>query len=172
MDAVEIFSHVANLGDARSLIIHSASTTHRVSKGAATYVRLITGMPITDPTGGYKCYRRRVLEAIDLDVQGFLDTDQSGQFAFALLYIVVLDHERGFPVVAIRNQWIVGLELLVDAFGLEDLFDAQHFLDLVLDGQTVFEIQGGVGPQRHLAGFLVLHDLPAILGPFDRIFFQ
>ncbi|WP_102110234.1 O-acetylhomoserine aminocarboxypropyltransferase/cysteine synthase family protein [Oceaniglobus roseus] len=29
IDAVEIFSHVANLGDARSLIIHSASTTHR-----------------------------------------------------------------------------------------------------------------------------------------------
>ncbi|MDF2235237.1 O-acetylhomoserine aminocarboxypropyltransferase/cysteine synthase [Albimonas sp. CAU 1670] len=29
VDAVEIFSHVANLGDTRSLIIHSASTTHR-----------------------------------------------------------------------------------------------------------------------------------------------
>ncbi|PZX16026.1 O-acetylhomoserine sulfhydrylase [Palleronia aestuarii] len=29
IDAVEIFSHVANLGDAKSLIIHSASTTHR-----------------------------------------------------------------------------------------------------------------------------------------------
>lgn len=29
VDNVEIFSHVANLGDARSLIIHSASTTHR-----------------------------------------------------------------------------------------------------------------------------------------------
>ncbi|MEM7720549.1 MAG: O-acetylhomoserine aminocarboxypropyltransferase/cysteine synthase family protein [Pseudomonadota bacterium] len=29
IDAVELFSHVANLGDARSLIIHSASTTHR-----------------------------------------------------------------------------------------------------------------------------------------------
>lgn len=29
VNAVEIFSHVANLGDARSLIIHSASTTHR-----------------------------------------------------------------------------------------------------------------------------------------------
>jgi O-acetylhomoserine (thiol)-lyase len=26
---VKLFSHVANLGDARSLIIHSASTTHR-----------------------------------------------------------------------------------------------------------------------------------------------
>jgi O-acetylhomoserine (thiol)-lyase len=29
VDALEIFSHVANLGDARSLVIHSASTTHR-----------------------------------------------------------------------------------------------------------------------------------------------
>jgi dolichol-phosphate mannosyltransferase len=37
-----------------------------LSKSAATYVRLITGMPVTDPTGGYKCYRREVLAAIDL----------------------------------------------------------------------------------------------------------
>lgn len=29
VDAVKLFSHVANLGDTRSLIIHSASTTHR-----------------------------------------------------------------------------------------------------------------------------------------------
>ena len=29
IDSVKLFSHVANLGDARSLIIHSASTTHR-----------------------------------------------------------------------------------------------------------------------------------------------
>lgn len=35
-----------------------------LSKGAATYVRLITGMPVTDPTGGFKCFRREVLEAI------------------------------------------------------------------------------------------------------------
>ncbi len=38
-----------------------------LSKGAASYVRIITGIPVTDPTGGYKCYRREVLEAIDLD---------------------------------------------------------------------------------------------------------
>lgn len=38
-----------------------------LSKTAATYVRIITGMPITDPTGGYKCFRREVLEAINLD---------------------------------------------------------------------------------------------------------
>jgi O-acetylhomoserine (thiol)-lyase len=29
VDALDLFSHVANLGDARSLVIHSASTTHR-----------------------------------------------------------------------------------------------------------------------------------------------
>lgn len=38
-----------------------------LSKGAAVYVRLVTGLPITDPTGGYKCFRRAVLETIDLD---------------------------------------------------------------------------------------------------------
>lgn len=34
---------------------------------AAHYVRFITGMPINDPTGGFKCFRRNVLETIDLD---------------------------------------------------------------------------------------------------------
>jgi len=38
-----------------------------LSKGASYYVRLITGLPVADPTGGFKCFRRRVLEAIDLD---------------------------------------------------------------------------------------------------------
>ncbi len=34
---------------------------------ASIYVRMITGMPIHDTTAGFKCYRRSVLEAIDLD---------------------------------------------------------------------------------------------------------
>jgi dolichol-phosphate mannosyltransferase len=38
-----------------------------LSKCAAKYVQIITGMPFTDPTGGYKCFRRRALEAIGLD---------------------------------------------------------------------------------------------------------
>ncbi len=37
-----------------------------LSKSAAAYVQIITGMPITDPTGGYKCFRRRALAALDL----------------------------------------------------------------------------------------------------------
>ena len=38
-----------------------------LSKSASLYVRFITGIPTTDPTGGYKCYSRKVLETIDLD---------------------------------------------------------------------------------------------------------
>ena len=38
-----------------------------LSKSAATFVQLVTGMPFTDPTGGYKCFRRRALQAIKLD---------------------------------------------------------------------------------------------------------
>ena len=38
-----------------------------LSKGAAHYVQTVTGMPFTDPTGGFKCFRRRALEAIKLE---------------------------------------------------------------------------------------------------------
>jgi dolichol-phosphate mannosyltransferase len=38
-----------------------------LSKGAATYVATITGMPFTDPTGGYKCFQRRALQALNLE---------------------------------------------------------------------------------------------------------
>jgi len=34
---------------------------------ANVYTRWITGMPVRDATGGFKCYRRKVLEAINLD---------------------------------------------------------------------------------------------------------
>ena len=38
-----------------------------LSYGANMYTRVVTGMPIKDATGGFKCFRRKVLEAIDLD---------------------------------------------------------------------------------------------------------
>ncbi len=42
---------------------------HRVllSYGASFYVKLITGMRVHDPTAGFVCYKRKVLEAIELD---------------------------------------------------------------------------------------------------------
>jgi dolichol-phosphate mannosyltransferase len=38
-----------------------------LSLGAAKYVRIITGLPISDPTGGFKCFRRRALQSINLE---------------------------------------------------------------------------------------------------------
>jgi len=38
-----------------------------ISKGASLYTRLITWMPIMDPTAGFVCYKKEVLEAINLE---------------------------------------------------------------------------------------------------------
>jgi len=41
---------------------------HRLwlSRLAAGYVRLLTGMPVRDPTGGFKCFRRQTLQRLPL----------------------------------------------------------------------------------------------------------
>jgi dolichol-phosphate mannosyltransferase len=38
-----------------------------LSYGASMYTRAVTGLPVKDPTGGFKCFRRQTLEALDLD---------------------------------------------------------------------------------------------------------
>jgi len=38
-----------------------------LSYNANVYARVITGIPVRDATGGFKCFRRKVLQAIDLD---------------------------------------------------------------------------------------------------------
>ena len=43
-----------------------------LSYGASLYVRMITWMPVKDPTAGFVCYTRRVLEAIDFDAIQFI----------------------------------------------------------------------------------------------------
>ncbi len=43
-----------------------------LSKGASLYTRIITWMPIKDPTAGFVCYRREVLENINLDNISFV----------------------------------------------------------------------------------------------------
>jgi dolichol-phosphate mannosyltransferase len=38
-----------------------------LSRCAGVYVWLVTGLPVTDPTGGFKCFRRRALQALNLE---------------------------------------------------------------------------------------------------------
>lgn len=43
-----------------------------LSKGASYYTRIITWMPLKDPTAGFICYKKEVLEAINLDAINFV----------------------------------------------------------------------------------------------------
>ena len=43
-----------------------------LSVGASKYVRLITGIPVYDTTAGFVCYKRKVLETLDLDAIQFV----------------------------------------------------------------------------------------------------
>lgn len=43
-----------------------------LSIGGSVYTRLITWMPVSDPTAGFMCYKRNVLEAINLDAIHFI----------------------------------------------------------------------------------------------------
>lgn len=58
---------------------------------AGKYVRLITGMRLTDPTSGFKCYRRVVLEKIDLDKV------KSNGYSF-LIEMKYRAHRKGFSI--------------------------------------------------------------------------
>lgn len=48
-------------------VLHWPMSRLLLSYFANIYTRLVTSMPIKDATGGFKCFRRQVLEAIDLD---------------------------------------------------------------------------------------------------------
>jgi dolichol-phosphate mannosyltransferase len=48
-------------------VVHWPLSRLILSYSANVYTRLITGLPVRDATGGYKCFRRRALEAVNLD---------------------------------------------------------------------------------------------------------
>jgi dolichol-phosphate mannosyltransferase len=54
------------LGDVANVVNWPLSRL-MLSKGASLYTRLITRMPVQDPTSGFKCFRRKVLESLNLE---------------------------------------------------------------------------------------------------------
>ncbi|NBC10038.1 MAG: glycosyltransferase [Bacteroidetes bacterium] len=65
-----------------------------LSYGASLYVRFITFMPVNDPTAGFVCYRREVLEAIDLDKIRFIGYAFQIEMKFAA-------HLLGFKIIEV-----------------------------------------------------------------------
>lgn len=51
----------------RANVVNWPMTRLLVSYFANVYARAVTGLPVWDATGGFKCFRRKVLEAIDLN---------------------------------------------------------------------------------------------------------
>jgi len=53
--------------DGRVTVVNWPMPRLLLSYSANIYARVVTGLKVCDATGGFKCFRRRVLEAIDLD---------------------------------------------------------------------------------------------------------
>ncbi len=53
--------------DGKVTVVNWPMTRLMLSYGANIYARFVTGLPLFDATGGFKCFRRKVLEAIDLN---------------------------------------------------------------------------------------------------------
>ena len=89
---------------------------HRIllSYGASIYVKLITGMKVHDPTAGFVCYHRRVLEGINLDEVRFVGyafqiemkfRAYKKGFQIAEVPIVFTDREKGQSKMSKTIVW-------------------------------------------------------------------
>lgn len=65
-----------------------------LSYGASVYVRMVTFMPVKDPTAGFVCYTRKVLEAIDFDKIRFIGYAFQIEMKFAT-------RQLGFKIVEV-----------------------------------------------------------------------
>jgi len=70
------------------------ATRRAISRGGSAYARLVLGVGVNDLTGGFKCLRREVLEAIDLDAI----RSKGYAFQVELTYRAV---QKGFRVVEV-----------------------------------------------------------------------
>ena len=70
-----------------------------VSTGGSLYARIILGVPVRDLTGGFKCFRRAVLEAIDLDAV------QAKGYAFQI-ELTYRARRKGFGVVEVPIRFV------------------------------------------------------------------
>jgi dolichol-phosphate mannosyltransferase len=71
--------------------VHWGLGRRLLSRGGSLYARTILGVPVRDLTGGFKCFRREVLESIDLG------TVRSSGYAFQI-ELTYRTLKRGFTV--------------------------------------------------------------------------
>ena len=91
-----------------------------LSRGASFYVNLITWMGVKDPTAGFVCYKRKVLETIELDRIKFIGyafqiemkyAAKSLGFSIAEVPITFIDREFGYSKMSMNifNEAVLGV---------------------------------------------------------------
>ncbi len=105
-----------------------------LSLGASIYVKLITGMRVQDPTAGFVCYHRSVLEAINLDQVKFVGyafqiemkfKAYKKKFKIKEVSIVFKDREKGYSKMSssIIKEGILGVIQLK----FKSIFNKENF---------------------------------------------
>ena len=101
-----------------------------LSFSANVYTRIITGMPVVDATGGFKCFRRRALEGIRVDrvrTEGYgFQIEMSFRawkrgFRIKEIPIVFVDRRAGISKmnrsIIVEAAWLVWKLRFLDLFG-------------------------------------------------------
>jgi dolichol-phosphate mannosyltransferase len=85
-----------------------------LSKTASRYVRIVTGLPFTDLTGGFKCWRRRTLELIrlgEVSARGYVFqtemTYRAYKMGFRVGEIPIIFYERNLGRSKISGRIII-----------------------------------------------------------------
>ena len=115
-----------------------------LSRSASAYTRTLLGLPIRDPMGGYKGYRRSVLEALDLDRIRSRGYAIQAEMSFRC-------RQRGFSIVELPTLFtdrVRGRSKMTGAVVLEALV-----MPLILLARRPFETanSGRVGPATPVA---------------------
>ncbi|MFI5027528.1 MAG: polyprenol monophosphomannose synthase [Solirubrobacterales bacterium] len=85
-----------------------------ISRSGSAYARLVLGVKVNDLTAGYKCFRREVLEAIDLDTIGSRGyafqvelTYRALQHGFRVVEVPIVFHDRRVGSSKMSGQIVV-----------------------------------------------------------------
>jgi len=106
------------------------------SQGGSAYTRIITGMPVKDPTAGFVCYRNKVLGAMNLDNIKFIGYAFQIEMKFA-------SWRLGFKITEVPIKFVdrkIGVskmtkgiikEAIIGVFNMQWLYITGKFIQLI-----------------------------------------
>jgi len=103
-----------------------------LSISAGRFVRAVTGMPFSDPTGGFKCFRRTTLERLNLDT--------------------VRSNGYGFQIELTHQAWMIGCDIREIPIVFEDRRAGVSKMSIAIAGEAFARV-------LHLGVLSILKDM-------------